>query len=82
MEKLAEYFLEHLILDLEGGLDVKELQKLIGDTPEGAQLLGVIKDDSDLEEFIVAMTDGLREHITTGITNEILSREFSEYSQQ
>jgi len=82
VEKLAEYFLEHLILDFEGALDMDELQKLVGDTPEGAQLLHVIKDDDGLEEFILAMTDGLREHITSGINREILSREFIEYSQQ
>lgn len=82
MEKLAEYFLEHLILDFEGVLDLNELQRLVGGTAEGAQLLNVIKSEEDLEEFIIAMTDGLKEHIGSGINAEVLSREFAVYSQQ
>ncbi len=82
VEKLAEYFLEHLILDFEGALDMAELHKLVGSTPEGVKLLSVIKTDKDLDDFIFAMTDGLKEYLASGINREVLAAEFNAYTQQ
>ena len=81
MEKLAAYFLEHLIFDFEGELDMKIMQKLLDDSPEAVQLMNAMKDDSDVEDFIIALTDGLRDHIATGVTSALLVEEFKDFSQ-
>ena len=82
MEKFAEYFLENLILDFDGALDLKEFQKLIGGSSDAVKLLSVIKTKSDLDDFIFTMTEVLREHLVTGITVDKISKEFMDYSEQ
>jgi hypothetical protein len=82
VDKLAKYFFEHLILDFEGVLDIEELKKLVSGSPEGMQILDVIKSDDDVEDFIIAMTDSLKDHLEAGITGAVLTKEFMTYTQQ
>ncbi|MBN2723897.1 MAG: hypothetical protein JXR95_07510 [Deltaproteobacteria bacterium] len=81
MEKLVEYFLENLIIDFDGALDLEEFRSMLDNSPSAAKLSNKLKTNDDLNEFILTITDALKEQMATGITNEVLMTEFVDYSE-
>lgn len=79
MEKLAEYFLEHLVLDMDGALDLDELRDMVAGTPDGEELLKKIQDEESLEEFIIMIMDGLRERLAEGIRKDTVIEELDAF---
>jgi len=75
VEKLAEYFLEHLVLDMDGALDLEELREMVADTPDGAELMKHLETEDDLEEFIITLVDGLKDRLVEGIRKETILEE-------
>lgn len=79
MEKLAEYFLEHLVLDMDGALDLDELRDMVAGTPDGEELLKRLQDEESLEEFIIMIMDGLRERLAEGIRKDTVLEELDAF---
>lgn len=79
MEKLAEYFLEHLVLDMDGALDLDELREMVAGTPDGEELLKKLQDEESLEEFIIMIMDGLRERLAEGIRKDTIIEELDAF---
>jgi len=79
VEKLAEYFLEHLVLDMDGALDLDELREMVAGTPDGEELLKKIQDEESLEEFIIMIMDGLRERLAEGIRKDTVVEELDAF---
>jgi hypothetical protein len=80
VDKFVEYFLKHLILDFEGALDCKGLRDLLDDSTDSVNLLSKIQTDADLDDFILALTDGLKDYLAEGIDDELILREFKEFA--
>ena len=79
VEKLAEYFLEHLVLDMDGALDLDELREMVAGTPDGEELLKKLQDEESLEEFIIMIMDGLRERLAEGIRKDTIIEELDAF---
>ncbi len=79
MEKLAEYFLEHLVLDMDGALDLDELREMVADSPDGAELLKRLETEEDLEEFIITLVDGLKDRLSEGIRKDTILEELDAF---
>lgn len=75
MDKLAEYFLEHLVLDMDGALDLDELREMVSDSDEGDALVSSLKTEEDLENFIITLMDGLKDRLGDGIRRETILEE-------
>lgn len=81
MEKLVQYFIDNIMIDLDGALNVEELRELLDDSPAAQRLIEKLQTEDDLEDFIITMTDALKEYLATGITPEVLTREFTDYAE-
>lgn len=81
MEKLVQYFMENLIIDFDGDLDIEQMRQLLDDSPASMKLIEKLQTNDDLNEFFLTMSDALREYIGTGITPEVLHREFEDYAE-
>jgi len=79
VEKLAEYFLEHLVLDMDGALDLDELREMVADSPDGAELLKRLETEEDLEEFIITLVDGLKDRLSEGIRKDTILEELDAF---
>ena len=79
VEKLAEYFLEHLVLDMDNALDLDELREMVAGTPDGEELLKKLQDEEALEEFIIMIMDGLRERLAEGIRKDTVIEELDAF---
>ena len=79
MEKLAEYFLEHLVLDMDGALDMDELREMVADSPDGEELLKRLETEEDLEEFIITLVDGLKDRLSEGIRKDTILEELDAF---
>ncbi|MGM0597922.1 MAG: hypothetical protein ACQES9_12880 [Myxococcota bacterium] len=80
MDKLARYFFDHLFIDFEGALDLNKLRELLDDSPESIRLLSKLQKNEDVNEFIFALTDALKDNLETGINVDLLVEEFKAYA--
>jgi hypothetical protein len=80
VDKLAKYFFDHLFIDFEGALDLNKLRELLDDSPESINLLAKLQKNEDVNEFIFALTEALKDNLETGIDVDLLVEEFKIYA--
>ncbi|NLE87845.1 MAG: hypothetical protein GX607_15765 [Myxococcales bacterium] len=81
MNELVRYLMDNLYLDFQGDITVEEVRAFLreDDTPPARRLLGKIIEEKGVDELLLALADTLREHIRTGVTEEVLREHLQLY---
>lgn len=82
MKELVRYLLENLYLDFQGGISLDTARQFLrGDeSREAKALLQKLIEDKGVDELLIALADVLKEHIRTGVNEQVMREQLVVYS--
>ncbi len=82
MKELVRYLIENLYLDFQGDITVETVRGFLreDDSREARQLLAKIIEENGVDDLLITLADCLKEHIRTGVNEQIIRDQLSTYS--
>lgn len=83
MKELVRYLIENMYLDFQGDISVERVREFLreDDSREARQLLSKIIEEKGVDDLLITLADCLRDHIRTGVTENIVHEQLSLYSE-
>lgn len=83
MKELIQYLLQHLVLDFEGEITLDTVRAFLreDDSRDARRLLSRLIEDKGVDDMLIVIADCLKEHLSTGITDRVLSEQLSIYAE-
>ena len=83
MRELVRYLLENMYLDFQGDISVEKVREFLreDDSREARQLLSKIIEEKGVDDLLITLADCLKEHIRTGVSEEIVNQQLSLYAE-
>ncbi|MCC6521962.1 MAG: hypothetical protein IT373_04820 [Polyangiaceae bacterium] len=82
MKELIRYLLEHICLDFQGDITLDTVRAFLreDDSREARRLLGRLIEDKGVDEMLITLADCLREYVTTGVNEQVVSEQLMLYA--
>ena len=82
MKELVRYLLENLYLDFQGEISLDQVRQVWrgDDSKEAKALLQKLIEDKGVDDLLIALADVLKEHLRTGINEQVMKQELQNYS--
>jgi hypothetical protein len=82
VKELVRYLFENLYFDIRGDISVEQVREFLreDDTREARQLLGKIIEEGGVDDLLITLADCLKEHIRTGVSEQIIRDQLGTYS--
>lgn len=82
MNQLIKYLLDNLMLDFEGDLTMEMVRDFLraDQSPEAKELLTRLVEASGPSEMLITVADCLKEHLRTGINEEVIREQLQLYT--
>ena len=83
MKELVRYLLENLYLDFQGEISLDTVRQFLrGDeSREAKQLLAKLIEDKGVDKLLLTMADCLKEHIRSGVNENVVREQLSLYAE-
>lgn len=83
VRELVRYLLRNAVIDFEGEITMENVREILRreDSRESRALLSKLANEKGLEEFLITIADCLKDHIPTGISEQVLREQMSVYSE-
>ena len=83
MKELVRYLLENLYLDFQGEISLDTVRQFLrGDeSREAKQLLAKLIEDKGVDELLLTLADCLKEHIRTGVNENVVREQLQLYTE-
>ena len=83
MEELVRYLLTNMYLDFQGDISVEKVREFLreDDAREARQLLSKIIEEKGVDDLLLTLADCLREHVRTGISEDVVREQLSTYAE-
>ena len=83
MKELVRYLFENLYFDIRGDISVEQVREFLreDDTREARQLLAKIIEENGVDDLLITLADCLKEHIRTGVSEQIIREQLGTYSE-
>jgi hypothetical protein len=83
VRELVRYLLENAYIDFQGDLSTEQVREFLRDdeTREARALLTKLIDDKGVDDLLITIADCLKDHIRSGINEDILREQLSTYSE-
>lgn len=83
MKELAAFLLQNMYLDFQGDITVEKIRGFLreDDSREARQLLTRIIEEKGVDEMLLTLADCLKEHVTTGVNEQILRDQLQIYAE-
>lgn len=83
MKELVRYLLENLYLDFEGETSLDKVRQFLrgDDSREAKALLQKLIEDKGVDDLLITLADCLKDHIRTGVSDEIVKEQLTLYSE-
>lgn len=82
MKELVRYLFENLYFDIRGDISVEQVREFLreDDTREARQLLSKIIEENGVDDLLITLADCLKDHIRTGVSEQIIREQLGTYS--
>lgn len=82
MKELAKLLLKHAYIDFEGDISVDQVKQYLrnDDSKEAKALLTRVIEEKGIDDMLVTVADCLKEHLSTGISEEVLQEQLAVYT--
>jgi hypothetical protein len=82
VKELVRYLLENLYVDFQGEISLDQVRQFLrgDDSREAKALLQKLIEDKGVDDLLITLADVLKEHIRTGITEQVVKEQLSMYS--
>ena len=83
MKELVRYLLENLYLDFQGEISLDAVRQFLrgDDSREAKALLQKLIEDKGVDDLLITLADVLKEHIRTGVNEQVMREQLSMYSE-
>ena len=83
MKELVRYLLENLQLDFQGEVSLDQVRQFLrgDDSREAKQLLQKLIDDGNVDDLLMALADVLKDHIRSGINEQVMREQLVTYAE-
>ena len=83
MKELVRYLLENLYLDFQGEVSLDAVRQFLrgDDSREAKALLQKLIEDKGVDDLLMTLADVLKEHIRTGVNEQVVREQLSMYSE-
>ncbi len=82
MKELVRYLLDNMYLDFQGEISLDTVRQFLrGDeSREARQLLAKLIEDKGVDDLLLTLADCLKEHIRSGVNEQVVREQLSLYS--
>lgn len=82
LKELVRYLLENLYVDFQGEISLDMVRQLLraDESREARQLLQKLIEDKGVDDLLLTLADVLKEHLRTGIDEQVIKEQLTTYS--
>ena len=82
VQELVQYLLKNLYLDFQGDITMEQVRQFLrqDDSREARRVLARILDEKGVDDLLLTLADCLREHLRTGINEEVVHTQLNLYA--
>jgi hypothetical protein len=82
MKELVRYLLENLYVDFQGEIAIDQIRQMLrnDDSREARQLMQKLIEDKGADDLLITLADVLKEHLRTGINEQVVREQLVMYS--
>ena len=83
MKDLVRYLLDNLYLDFQGEISLDNVRQFLrgDDSREAKALLQKLIEDKGIDDLLITLADVLKEHLRTGVNEQVVREQLSMYSE-
>lgn len=83
MKELVRYLLENLYVDFQGEISLDQVRQFLrgDDSREAKALLQKLIEDKGVDDLLITLADVLKEHIRTGINEQVTREQLVMYAE-
>ena len=83
MKDLVRYLLDNLYLDFQGEISLDNVRQYLrgDDSREAKALLQKLIEDKGIDDLLITLADVLKEHLRTGVNEQVVREQLSMYSE-
>ncbi len=83
MKDLVRYLLDNLYLDFQGEISLDNVRQFLrgDDSREAKALLQKLIEDKGVDDLLITLADVLKEHLRTGVNEQVVREQLSMYSE-
>jgi hypothetical protein len=83
VKELVRYLFENLYFDIRGDLSPEQVREFLreDDSREARQLLSKIIEENGVDDLLITLADCLKDHIRTGVSEQIIREQLGTYSE-
>ncbi|MBO6938852.1 MAG: hypothetical protein JJ863_28040 [Deltaproteobacteria bacterium] len=83
MKELARYLVDNIVIDFDGAITMDQVRQFLRDedSRESRALLSKLIDDRGVSDLMVTVADCLKDHIRSGINEDVVRDQLQMYSE-
>lgn len=83
MKELVRYLLENMYVDFQGEISLDTVRQFLrgDDSREAKALLQKLIEDKGVDDLLITLADVLKEHIRSGINEQVTREQLVAYSE-
>jgi hypothetical protein len=83
VKDLVRYLLDNLYLDFQGEISLDTVRQFLrgDDSREAKALLQKLIEDKGVDDLLITLADVLKEHLKTGVNEQVVREQLSMYSE-
>jgi len=83
VKDLVRYLLENLYLDFQGEISLDTVRQFLrgDDSREAKALLQKLIEDKGVDDLLITLADVLKEHLRTGVNDQVVREQLSMYAE-
>jgi hypothetical protein len=83
VKELVRYLLENLYLDFQGEISLDTVRQFLrgDDSREAKAVLAKLIEDKGVDELLLTLADCLKEHIRSGVNENVVREQLSLYAE-
>jgi hypothetical protein len=82
LNQLVRYLIENMYLDFQGEISLDQVRQMLrGDeSREAKALLAKLIEDKGVDDLLITLADCLKDHIQSGVSEQVVREQLSTYS--
>jgi hypothetical protein len=83
VKELIRFLLENMYLDFQGEISLEQVRTFLrgDDSREARALLQKLIEDKGVDDLLLTLADCLKEHIRSGVNEEVVREQLSLYAE-
>jgi hypothetical protein len=83
MKELVRYLLDNVYLDFQGEITIETVRQFLrgDDSREAKALLQKLIADKGVDDLLLTLADVLKDHIRTGVNDQVVKEQLSLYAE-